>query len=427
MLQPLVLRRPTSAISVVLAREACTLACCILLLSYERAVSALTGDLCTYPDDRNDELHHPFCLPNLLPPLPSRSLNLYQSTWAQGRYSFPEGSHLIVFPPDPNNAQGIFRNIATALLDQLQAFERQPAREGRVQVSKITTAKRQSSATSPRRNARCATFSMDSRGFMQIPSMQNNTGTHMHHANLMERSSLQCSSPENRSIQSSVRHCVVDRGVVRRRSGSHIIILPTDLGEDLEASIDGHCFDSRGSLVHVLADSLLLLFAGHPVATTAAAWTQPLLIGPPGSSDSRENTSALFASHIVRILECTMKGASASSILNFAASFRAQQPLGFTFLRESGVESGARGQDQWNDNLKWSPSWSHGDRSPGSVLMHRVVLLLQLVSAGATCTEDALAASAAADSEMPFGTIVSVVRSLWRASSLQQGILSLVS
>lgn len=176
-------------------------------------------------------------------------------------------------------------------------------------------------------------------------------------------------------------------------------------------------------LLHALGEVLLLLFAGHPTAATAAAWTR--FISPPDNSSRKPVEPLLLPAHLAVALECLLHGAAAASLLNFAAALGARRP------QQKPPSLRQQQQQQQRDDgvgdLGSLLSVNNSGRSCGNLLLHRVLLLLQLLSAACTCTPDGFAAAAAAAPPLPFGAVVAAVSALWRLCSLQQALLSLVT
>lgn len=191
-------------------------------------------------------------------------------------------------------------------------------------------------------------------------------------------------------------------------------------------------------LLHTLGEALLLLFATHPTAATAAAWTR--FMASPERSKKQE--PLLLPAHLTMALEGLMHGAAGASLLNFTASLGAQRPLLKTpalqkqeqqhepqmqhQLQRQQQQQVHQLSDEGQAQLVFLLNAHQGSRSCGNLLLHRVLLLLQLLSAAATCTPDGFAAASAVDSSLPFGAVVAAVRALWRLCSLQQSLLTLV-
>lgn len=354
-------------------------------------------------------------LPALLPPLPSDHLLLYRRVQQRQPQQQP-----FLLPADPLQVQGLFSAIAAALLQQLRcrslsaacavSVHQQTARSGTpLRRHSTTGASLPGAAASPRGSTGGARGRSSTRGrYNSSPVQQQRLA-----------GSSWCSSPLNTS-QVSV-HSMAGPAAGGEGAGENY-------GWQQQPQHQRNRLEHRNScLLHTLGEALLLLFAGHPTAATAAAWTRFI----PVADSNRKQEALLLPAHLIRSLECLVHGAAAASLLNFTASIGAQRPpqkpqVSLHLHDQQQQQQAQQQHDEWQGEIVSLLSSGQSSRSCGNLLLHRVLLLLQLLSASATCTPDGFAAAVAADPSLPFGAVVAAVRALWRLCSLQQCLLTLV-
>ncbi|CDI73665.1 hypothetical protein, conserved [Eimeria praecox] len=437
-------------------REAAALATCLLRLSYDSSLTCFRPPKSQLEAEGPPEVLLPFSgapsflLPPLLPPLPHGHLQLYATKDTQKQQ---QQQQILLLPTDPRMAVGLFSAAADLLLQQLRCRSLAAACAVSMHQRTPPGLRRHSAAATAAAAAAAAASPTGSRGRgrSKVYGIFSPSPLPQQQQQQRRPSSSCCSSPLNASqlsVHSMSAGAAADTNHIWQQ---HQQQQPADfaLGNDLLHQhhqqqqqqqlllLQQNRQEYRNScLLHALGELLLLLFAGHPTAATAAAWTR--FISPTdvtsGSSSSNNSSSRkpqeplLLPAHLVAALECLLHGAAAASLLNFAATLGAQrlQQKPPSFRQQQQQQQQQYHRDDGVGDLGSLLSANNCGRSCGNLLLHRVLLLLQLLSAACTCTPDGFAAAAAAAAPLPFGAVVAAVSALWRLCSLQQTLLSLL-
>ena len=454
-----------SPIPLALLRESSTIAVCLLRLSYQGALRYFHpygGAPAGAPSGPfGAPQHSQLGLPPLLPPLPPEHLQLYRRTQVYRDRQQRQQQKPLLLPSDPRQAQGVFIAVAVALLQQLRC--RSLAAACAISMHHRTTGNAAAAAARLRRHSTkaAAAGGVAAAAAAASPQSSRGRGRSTTHSRCCSPSPLQqqqqpqqqqqqqracssscCSSPLNTSQVSlysftgtaAAREAAVESHGWQQQQQLEQQQQQQQQQEQQQQQQQQNRLEHRNScLLHTLGEALFILFAGHPTVATAAAWTH-FLVSPDSSRNKQE--ALLLPAHLVASLENLMHGAAAASLLNFSASIGAQRPpqkppMSLQWLRDQQqhlllhMQEQQQQERQLGEIVSLLSSYQSG-RSCGNLLLHRVLLLLQLISAAATCTPDAFAAAAAVDASLPFGAVVAAVSALWRLCSLQQSLLSLV-